>query len=157
MIDQVCLSDTLLQAAQEVFSSMIFMDIEPLPQPTTLGNETLLSSITFKGDIEGCLTICCELACAKTIAGNMLGIESADGMGEQEWVDAMGEVANMVMGSVKSRLQESTPNIEVSIPSVVSGREIKANMGDRMARTVVHVQVGGQYPAELCIMHRSRP
>jgi chemotaxis protein CheX len=157
MIDQVCLSDTLLQAAQEVFSSMIFMDIEPLPQPTTLGNETLLSSITFKGDIEGCLTICCELACAKTIAGNMLGIESTDGMGEQEWVDAMGEVANMVMGSVKSRLQESTPNIEVSIPSVVSGREIKANLGDRMARTVVRVQVGGQYPAEMCILHRSRP
>ncbi len=157
MLDQVCLSDTLLQAAQEVFSSMIFMDIEPLPQPTALGNETLLSSITFKGDIEGSLTLCCDLACAKTIAGNMLGIESTDGMGEQEWVDAMGEVANMVMGSVKSRLQESTPNIEVSIPSVVSGREMKANMGDRMARTAVHVQVGGQYPAELCIMHRSRP
>jgi chemotaxis protein CheX len=157
MIDQVCLSDSLLQAAKEVFSSMIFMDIEPLPQPTTLGNETLLSSITFKGDIEGCLAICCELPCAKTIAGNMLGVESTDGMGEQEWVDAMGEVANMVMGSVKSRLQESTPNIEVSIPSVVSGREIKANMGDRMVRTVVHVQVGGQYAAELCITHRSKP
>jgi chemotaxis protein CheX len=157
MIDQVCLSDALLDAAKEVFSTMIFMDIEPLPQAVAVDNDAMLSSITFKGDIEGCLTLCCARSCAQTIAANMLGAEDSQKVAEQEWVDAMGEVANMVMGSLKSRLQESTPNIEVSIPSVVSGHDMRTSLGDRMNRTAVFVQIGGQFPAELSVLHRAKP
>jgi CheY-specific phosphatase CheX len=157
MIDQICLSDVLLNAAKEVFETMILMDIELSPEPSVPEKDALLSSITFKGDIEGCLAICCSQSCAKTIASNMLGMESSEAVAEQEWVDAMGEVANMVMGSVKSRLQDTTPNIEVSIPAVVSGQDLKANLGDRMTRTMIAVKVGGRYSADLSVLHRSRP
>ena len=120
MLDQLCMNDVLLDAAKEVFQTMIFLGIERSSdaKPAT-EHDTLLASITFKGDLEGCLGICCDLSCARTVAANMLGMESGDQMAEPEVVDAIGEVTNMVMGSVKTRLQEVAPSVEVSIPTVV--------------------------------------
>jgi chemotaxis protein CheX len=156
MIDQVCMSNALLDAAKEVFQTMIFMDIETSPDPeAVVAGDTLLSSITFKGDIEGCLGFCCDQSCARTVAANMLGMESGDQISEQDLVDAIGEVTNMVMGSVKTRLLENTPNIELSIPSVVFGRELKTSLGEGSIKTLVKVRIGDQFNAELYLLHRA--
>jgi len=158
MLDQLCMNDVLLNAAKEVFQTMIFLDIERSPdaKPAIAGN-TLLASITFKGDLEGCLGICCDLSCARTVAANMLGMESGDQMAEQEVVDAIGEVTNMVMGSVKARLQEDTPGIEVSIPTVVAGREMRTSPPEGSTKTAMSITIGGQYDADLYLLYRHKP
>ncbi len=71
MIEQLCLNDMVLAAAEEVFSTMIFMDVkESAEQQPNIEGDTILGLITFKGDLEGCLGIHCRLSCAEAIAQN---------------------------------------------------------------------------------------
>ncbi len=169
MVDEVCLSEALLAGATEVFETMIFMDIRQSTerdqeascksgsqdgaQQNANGN-TFLGSITFTGDMEGCLGICCSVSCAKAIAQNMLGMAQTDELNEAEISDAMGEVANMVMGSFKSRVQETVGNLNVSIPTVVKGRSLDASMGEDASRTVINVNIADEHAAEFSLLYR---
>ena len=155
MIDQICFNEIIIESAKEVFETMIFMDLTETTEPDqNIEGESLLSSITFKGDLEGCLTICCSTPCAQTIAANMLGIDTDEEISEEDTCDAIGEIANMVMGSIKSRLLEVIGNLEVSIPSVVSGRELKNNLGDGTGNISVKVNIEDEYVAELSLLYR---
>ena len=155
MIQQITINDALLKAAKEVFETMIFMDLEESSDPLhQIQGEALLGSITFKGEIEGCMSICCGVSCAKTIAANMLGMDVDEDISDDDVNDAIGEVANMVMGSVKKQLHGNIANLEVSIPSVVSGRELKSNLGERANRVLVKVNIEDQYTAELSFLYR---
>lgn len=155
MIEQICLNETVIESAKEVFETMTFMDLTEATEPDQhIEGEALLSSITFKGNIEGCLGICCSTSCAQAIAINMLGIDTADELTEEDTYDAIGEIANMVMGSIKSRLLEKVDNLEVSIPFVVSGRELKNNLGEKTKKIMVKVNIEDEYVAELSFLYR---
>jgi len=169
MVDEVCLNEALLAGATEVFETMIFMDIRESMQQGQeascesssqdgakqhLKGNTFLGPITFTGDMEGCLGICCSVSCARAIAQNMLGMAQTDELGEAEIADAIGEVANMVMGSFKSRVQETVGNLNVSIPTVVKGRSLDASVGENASRTVINVNIADEYAAELSLLYR---
>ena len=155
MIEQICLNEALLDAAKEVFETMVFMDLEEStePQPDIEG-WALLGSITFKGTLEGCLSICCSTPCAQAIAINMLGTDTTEDLTEADTCDAIGEIANMVMGSVKARILEKVGNLEVSIPSVISGRSLENNLGERATKITIQVNIEDEYVAELCLLYR---
>ena len=158
MVDEVCLNDALLAGTKEVFDTMIFMDIEKsFEQEQNVEGDTLLGSITFKGDMEGCLAIRCSVSCAKAIALSMLGMEQTEGLDEAEISDAVGEVANMVMGSVKSRIQESTGNLDVSIPTVVRGQRLDNSLSDSANEVSMKVNIADEYTAELSLLYRESP
>ncbi|MEN6577515.1 MAG: chemotaxis protein CheX [Phycisphaerales bacterium] len=155
MMTTVSLKGALLDSAKEVFETMVFMAMEDSSDDTTsLGETTLLGSITFKGHLEGCLGVCCDEVCAKTIAANMLGMMSPDELSENDISDAMGEIANMVMGAVKARIQSEVGTIEVSIPSVVQGRELKNSLGEGAGRAKIRVNIEEQYRAEFSLLYR---
>ena len=62
MIEQICFGKTLIESAKEVFETMAFMDLTESTEPDqSLKDLALLGSITFKGGLEGCLTICCNI------------------------------------------------------------------------------------------------
>ena len=131
MITTVSLKDALLDGAKEVFETMVFMTLEESAEESPdINDEALLGTITFKGNLEGCLGVCCSPQCAKMVAANMLGMESTESLSEGDVNDAIGEIANMVMGAVKSRIQEQVGNVEVSIPSVVQGCRLRNSLGD---------------------------
>ena len=156
MLEQICISDVLLESAKEVFETMIFMDVEKAPSENC-GEENdwaLLGSITFKGGLQGCLAVCFDAPCSNAIAMNMLGIDSVGELNEDDVCDAIGEVANMVMGSAKSRLIETTGNIEVSIPSVISGRKLKNNLGERSEEVSININIEDKYVAGLVLLYR---
>jgi chemotaxis protein CheX len=154
MIDEVCLNDTLLASAEEVFKTMISANIEACTDDQNIEGDAFLGSITFKGNMEGCLTICCGVPCAKTIALNMLAMDPGEELGEEEICDALGEVTNMIMGSVKARLLNTENNIVVSIPTVVSGKEMQNSLGEGAVRTLVKVRFENEYVAELSMLSR---
>lgn len=157
MVDELCMNTSLLDGAKEVFETMIFMDLEENADiEHDIDEDSLLGSITFKGDIEGCLTICCGLHSAKVIASNMLGLEESEDIAEDDICDAMGEVANMVMGSVKSRIQDSVGNIEVSIPSVIRGRHLANSLGEHSQKVLLKVHIEGEYPAEFSLLYKEK-
>ncbi|MBN1125651.1 MAG: chemotaxis protein CheX [Sedimentisphaerales bacterium] len=130
-IAQESLSQALLEGTREVFETMMFMTVEQSNEMYEgIDGEALLGSITFEGVIEGCLGICTSIDSARMIAGNMTGNDDLDTLSSVEIADAMGEVANMVMGAIKGRLVESGDDIHVSIPTVVRGTELQNSLGD---------------------------
>lgn len=155
MIDEMCFSAALLDGVKEVFETMIFMDIEESSEPEEkIEEDNLLGSITFKGNIEGCLAIRCGVPCAKTIAANMLGMDPSEEINQPEICDAIGEVSNMILGSVKSRIQESAGELQVSIPTVVSGQNLENNLGEGASTILLKVNTGDEYVIELSFLYR---
>lgn len=88
----------------------------------------------------------------------MLGMDASAELGEADICDAIGELANMVMGTVKSRIQNDVGTIEVSIPSVVHGRELRSSLGEGTNMVTVPASIEEQYAAEFSLLYRnSRP
>ena len=155
MITTISLKDVLLDSTKEVFETMVFMAVEEsLQEGAGMGERALLGTITFKGRLEGCLGICCDQACARTIAASMLGMGSGEELGDNDIGDAIGEIANMVLGAVKSRIQNDVGSIEVSIPSVVQGRELRSSLGEGSNRVRVRVSIEEEHIAELSLLYR---
>ncbi len=157
MVEQIVMEETLLMSAKEVFETMIFMDLQESSEPDqTMQGNALLGSITFKGSIEGCLTICCSVPCAQNIAANMLGMDPTEDISYEEISDAMGEVTNMVMGSVKSRLKSGFCDLQVSIPIVISGQELDNSLSDDASKVSVRVSIDEEYIARFSLLYRVR-
>ena len=115
MIEQACLAETMFDSTKEVFETMVFMDMEKAAEPLpSIEGDAILSSITFTGDIEGCMSLCCSTDCARLIAQNMLGMEPEEQISNSDISDAMGEIVNMVIGSIKGKVQESMGTINLS-------------------------------------------
>jgi chemotaxis protein CheX len=154
MIEQLCLDDLLLESAEEIFETMIFMGLDKAEdQDATIDNLTVLGSISFKGAMEGCLCIYSTEQCTQAIAMNMLGLETSEDISEEDISDAIGEVCNMVMGSLKKRLLDSVGNLDLSIPTVVSGSNIKSNVLEHEKRTSVNIDID-EHTAELSLLYR---
>ncbi len=144
MVADVCFHDTLIDSASEVFETMMFMALEKIsPEEAEMAEDTLLSSITFTGALEGCLAICCASQDAKLIAANMLGMEPEDDISMEDICDAMGEVSNMVLGSIKKRIADAVGEISVSIPCTVSGKMLDTSLGEKSNMTEEFVNLDG--------------
>ena len=154
MIDQVCLNDVLLESAQEIFTTMISGNLESCDPNQQIEGESLLGSITFKGGLEGCIGICCSISGAKTIAANMLAMDPNEDMAEEEICDAFGEVTNMVMGSVKTKLLETTGDITISIPTVIKGSGLKNSLGEGTQKTEIKVKYENEYVTEISMLYK---
>jgi len=116
----------LVEATQEVFASMIFIEIEPQPasdEAVADLHANISSLIGLAGDLKGILAIHCPENVALEITSAMLGME-VDELGEDA-KDAIGEIANMVAGGLKVFLSESDKNIEIAIPTTVIGQSIR--------------------------------
>jgi chemotaxis protein CheX len=155
MIDEICLNEALLGGAKEIFETMIFVNLEESCETEEkIEGDSLLGSITFKGGLEGCFAICCSAPCAKTIALSMLAMDPSEDLSEAEISDAIGEVTNMVMGGIKSRILDTVGNIEVSIPMVTSGQELQNSLGEGAIKALVKVKFDNEYIAELSMLYR---
>jgi len=155
MVTTVPFANVVYDSAREVFESMVFMPIEkPGEAARDLDDVTLLATITFRGHLEGCFHLRCGRSGAAAVAANMLCMDSTEALSDDDVSDAIGEIANMIMGSVKTRIQDKIPNLEISIPSVVEGRQIRNRPGEGMARVAVDVSIGHEHRAELSLLYR---
>lgn len=155
MIQQLCAKEVLLESAKEVFETMVFMDINENHEPVRKTESwALLSSITFKGAFQGCLTVGCDVSCAQAITKNMLGIDTAEELNEEDVCDAIGEIANMVMGGVKERLRGHFGDVAISVPSVVTGAQLQSNIGLGVTKTSIKVALDDEHSAVFSLLYR---
>ena len=115
----------LPEAVVDIFTSMCGISIERADADaaeTIAGNGVVVAVISLVGDIEWsvCLGLPRETAEAATekFAGFAVQFESDD-MG-----DAVGELANILAGEVKSKLDALGVNVEISLPSVIRGNDM---------------------------------
>ncbi len=154
MLTTESVQKAVLDSAKEVFDTMVLISLEPSATADRPSDTAFLASITFTGGIEGCLSVHCDPPCAQRIAMGMLCAEQAPA--EAEVIDAMGEIANLVMGGVKTRLLEEAKEIQISIPSVVQGRQLKTHAAEGTVRVTIPVTIAAESPAELAILYRTR-
>ncbi len=118
------LPEKIIAAMQEIFSTMVMMEVEagePGQIPPSPLVESISGVIGLAGTHKGVLAIHLPNRVAMAITGSFLGMEVDEINGDVE--DAVGELANMLGGNVKSILSEKGRDIDLSLPTTISGRE----------------------------------
>ena len=148
-------------AAHEVFSTMLsmtladrpgFQEAASNPPPSYDGVEALVG---IGGSWSGTGRICCSSKFACALAGGLLMLE-CDALNE-DVLDAISEVANMIVGNVKTSFEEKLGPLGLSIPTVVFGRNYQTRSSGVTAWTVVPFQSGGEVFEVRFYMKPSRP
>lgn len=118
------ISDKIIESAKEIFSSMVMMEIS-VSGDNTSKSEPLVESISgvigLAGTHKGVLAIHIPNKVAMAITSSFLGMD-VDEINE-DVEDAVGELANMLGGNVKSILSENGRDINLSLPSTITGQQ----------------------------------
>ncbi|MBW1778156.1 MAG: chemotaxis protein CheX [Deltaproteobacteria bacterium] len=117
-------SQKIVEATQEIFETMIMVDVKtgtPLKEHVSRFQCSLSAMVGFAGFKQGNLTIHLPEKVAVGLTQDFLGVEINEVNEEVE--DAMGELANMLAGSLKPFISENGEKVELSLPSVVHGDE----------------------------------
>lgn len=120
-------SISIRRAVAEVFTTML--SVELAPGETIAGSsepewtEEVVSFIGLAGPWVGTGTILCAPSLACRICSQMLMTEVT--AVNEEVLDAIGELTNMVIGSVKNDLEQHLGQLGLSIPTVIFGRNVR--------------------------------
>lgn len=112
----------IIEATKEVFSTMMVMEVAdqyPMQEPVNKFHCSITGMVGLAGSYTGILSIHCPQTLALKITSNMLGMEVEE-VGE-DVNDALGEIANMLGGHVKQVLSKGGLDLNLSIPTVISG------------------------------------
>ena len=127
------LAGYVIAATKDVFSTMVMMDLEdhyPLREPVTKLHCSITGMVGMAGIYSGILSIHCPQSLALRMTSNMLGMDVEE-VGE-DMNDALGEIANMLGGHVKQVLSKGGLDLNLSIPTVISGESYSINcMADK--------------------------
>ncbi len=117
-------TEKIIDATREIFETMIMVDVTPgeaLSEHVSKFKFSLSAMVGFAGFKQGNLAIHVPDKVAMGLTGDFLGVE-VDEINE-DVQDAMGELANMLAGSLKPFIANDGGKVELSLPSVVHGEE----------------------------------
>lgn len=142
MIDQARIGEEIVKGAQDVFSTMLMVDLDSeaavinqrLPLPSNL-----TSMIGLGGGLRGVLAVHCPAVVAKAITSTFLGMEVEEL--NEDVKDAIGEIANMVAGNLKVSFAAEGLDIELAIPTSVVGESFNVSGAARAQRVIVPLKM----------------
>lgn len=116
------------RSSRDVFTTMLGLPIEPQPAYVETGDPAPVDGIVALVGIGGAWTgagrIYCSPEFACQVAGGLLGTSYHNV--NEEVLDAVAEVANMIIGNVKTGLEEHLGLLGLSIPTVIFGKRYQA-------------------------------
>lgn len=118
----------VIDSTREVFSTMVMMDPSddlPLSEPINRFKCSITGMVGFAGTYSGVISIHCPVSLALKVTSSMLGMECDEA--NDDLNDAIGEIANMLGGSVKLVLSKGGLDVKLSIPTVISGEDYTVN------------------------------
>lgn len=125
------LAEYIINATREVFSTMVMMELAddfPLQEPITHFKCSITGMVGFAGTYSGVISMHCPIVMAKRITAAMLGMDESEvEEGGEDLNDAIGEIANMLGGSVKMILSKGGLDVKLSIPTVIAGEDYTVN------------------------------
>lgn len=128
----------IINSTEEIFNTMVFMPISS-GEPLTEGQETLdchiSSMIGLSGDFTSILSIHCPGKVGMGITAGMLGmeVEAIDA----DVKDTLGEISNMLAGGLKEAFAEEDINLELSIPTTVTGKSYTVSSPTNSNRVII--------------------
>jgi chemotaxis protein CheX len=147
---------TLISATEEVFETMVFVPIavEPGPAVSPPGPHAhVVATIAFAGHRNGFVSFRASIDSANEIAGAMLGMPTDRVNGEMP--DAIGEIANMIAGSFRTKMAAVEPAWTITCPSVTVGSDFSTRYPTGASHEKVSFRMGERSIAvELILSHR---
>ncbi|HZO55316.1 MAG TPA: chemotaxis protein CheX [Bryobacteraceae bacterium] len=126
-------------ATREVFSTMLGNEAIPGVARTEDGGvgptEGVVALVGLTGPLVGTGSFCCTHALACRLASDMLMSEY--GSVDNDVLDVVGEVANMIIGNLKTSIDDQVGTMWLSVPTVVYGRNFTTRSMGRHNWTVV--------------------
>lgn len=118
------LTQHIIDATQEIFSSMIMLEVAP-GEPYQRKNDALTDSISglvgLAGTTKGLLAIHLSRPAALAVTSAFLGMDVEEI--DEDVRDAIGELANMLAGNLKTAIDPKGSDVKLSMPSAVHGEE----------------------------------
>ena len=110
----------LEHSTYEVFDIMLGTKLEP-GKPETLNGVEFTAMVGMAGIVCGVLSVRCCHQSATAIASSMLSMPPQEA-GEHAW-DALGELANMIAGNFKNKIDGMSDKCLLSVPTVITGAD----------------------------------
>jgi chemotaxis protein CheX len=143
---QKLITASICDAAANVFSTMLGQNLMPgeaaLEEGTPEPNDGVVSLIGIAGTWAGTGSISCSPVLACRICSQMLMMDATSV--DAEVLDAVAELTNMIIGSVKTDLEQHLGPLGLSIPTVVYGRNFKTKSAGQHEWIVVSFQWDGE-------------
>ncbi len=118
------ISDKIIAATIELFTGMVMMNISVAGEPLiTLGplKKSITGMVGLAGVHKGILAVHFSKQVALDITSSFLGVNVQEINTDVQ--DAIGEIANMLGGNLKTILSDRGKDIQLSLPSTVFGDE----------------------------------
>lgn len=135
---------TIRSATQDVFTTMLGLpaDVQAhhLEQPSNQPFDGVIGLVGLAGTWVGAGRVSCSAPMACRLSGALLGSEYS--AVNEDVLDAMAELTNMIIGNVKSTLEEQLGPMGLSIPTVIFGKNYQARSFGVKEWTVLPFQCG---------------
>jgi len=119
--------DSLIRSTNDVFSTMLGSELSggevTVESGASEANDGVVSFIGIAGSWAGTGSLTCSAVMACRICATMLMTEATSV--NEDVLDAVAELTNMIIGSVKTDLEIELGPLGLSIPTVVFGRNFK--------------------------------
>ncbi len=140
------LIDSIKRSAINVFSTMLGVELAPgeasIECSTPDSNDGVVSFVGVAGAWAGTGIVFCSAELACRVCNHMLLTDNSEV--NEEVLDAVGELTNMIIGSVKTDLEVELGPLGLSIPTVVFGRNFRTKSAGTMDWVVVRFPWEGE-------------
>ncbi len=139
-------------AVQLVFQTMLSMEITDAPEAQAAPPIDVFSSVGFIGEVTGSVYLGVDTLLSHTITSRMLGIAQDEIESEEMVNDVMGEVSNMIVGQVKSRLCDDGYSCTLTIPSIIRGKALTVEPPANVSKLILGFRYGAKpFVAEILV------
>lgn len=118
------INNKIIESTIEIFTGMVMMEVsvagEPLLEMAPL-KQSITGMVGLAGIHRGVLAVHFPKQVALDVTGSFLGMEVEEINADVQ--DAIGEIANMLGGNLKTILSDRGKDIQLSLPSTISGDE----------------------------------
>src|SRR5580704_14335174 len=160
MIEPQKLVEYATSATADVFSTMLGMEAEaqePRIDPEfPVINDGVMALVGLAGSWTGAGVICCTAAFACKLCNQFIG--TATEAVDEEVLDAVGEVANMIIGNFKTSVEEHVGALGLSVPTVIYGRNFTSRSIGQNSWTVLPFRSGDEVlEVRVCLAPAKEP
>jgi chemotaxis protein CheX len=150
------IEQAISKASREVFETMLNLplEVEPAGMRNVIEPETFHGVVALVG-VAGSWTGTGHLSCtshfAQRLAGALLMAEYSSV--DEDVLDAVAEVANMIIGNVKTILEEKLGPLGLTVPTVIFGRNYQTRSAGVKDWVLVHLHSGADnMDINFCLM-----
>ena len=143
-VSKVAIDRLIMESSALVFQTMLSEGLSPLTSGYSGKISPCITAIiSLSGPGGGTLSLRCSTTTAREVAAKLLTTTPAEIKADGDVCDALGEIANMIAGNLKTQLTACLPNsnLLLSIPTVVLGEDYR----------VSHLSDGERISLPMCI------